>query len=72
MIRSRIGWAISASISWRGLCDQLARAVEQVENWQERTRQRRALAALDDAALKDIGLSRSEAAGECDKPFWRA
>lgn len=40
--------------------------------WYERFRQRRALAAMDDRALKDIGLSRSEVFIEVDKPFWQA
>ena len=39
--------------------------------WQERARQRRQLTSLDDRALKDIGLSRSDVAGESSKPFWR-
>ena len=34
-------------------------------------RQRRALLALDDAFLKDIGLSRVDALVEGGKPFWR-
>jgi uncharacterized protein YjiS (DUF1127 family) len=37
----------------------------------ERTRQRRALAGLDDHMLKDIGLTRNEAMQECAMPFWR-
>lgn len=40
--------------------------------WLERISQRRALAALDDRTLQDIGLSRSTAVGEAEKPFWRA
>jgi uncharacterized protein YjiS (DUF1127 family) len=36
------------------------------------TRQRRALAALDDALLRDIGLTRCEALGEAARPFWDA
>jgi len=40
--------------------------------WWERSRQRRALQALDDWALKDVGLSRADAMRECDKPFWQA
>ena len=35
-------------------------------------RQRRALARLDDAALEDIGLSRSDAETEAQRPFWDA
>jgi uncharacterized protein YjiS (DUF1127 family) len=40
--------------------------------WQERAVQRHALARLDEALLKDIGLSRAEAERETGKPFWRA
>ena len=39
--------------------------------WIERRIQRRALAALDDRPLKDVGISRSEARREAGKPFWR-
>jgi uncharacterized protein YjiS (DUF1127 family) len=35
-------------------------------------RQRRALLGLDDAMLKDLGLSRVDALQEGGKPFWRA
>ena len=34
-------------------------------------RQRRALLRLDDAMLKDIGISRVDAIQEGSKPFWR-
>ena len=40
--------------------------------WYERARQRRALLSLSDRQLSDIGISRAEADGEGDKPFWRA
>ncbi|BAU72030.1 DUF1127 domain-containing protein [Metapseudomonas furukawaii] len=33
---------------------------------------RRALLALDDRALKDIGLSRAQALEEGRKPFWKS
>ena len=42
-----------------------------LRNWSERIRQRRALAALDDWLLKDMGVSRADAMHECDKAFWR-
>ncbi|MFZ1425263.1 MAG: DUF1127 domain-containing protein [Geminicoccaceae bacterium] len=42
-----------------------------LETWAERRRQRLTLQGLSDYALKDIGLSRSEAEREARKPFWR-
>lgn len=38
----------------------------------QRYRQRRALAQLNDAELRDIGLARHEAEAEAQKPFWMA
>lgn len=40
--------------------------------WGERARQRRALAALSDAGLKDLGLSRADVDGETRKWRWQA
>jgi uncharacterized protein YjiS (DUF1127 family) len=37
-----------------------------------RARQRRHLAELDDAMLRDIGLTRDEARREARRPFWDA
>ncbi len=39
--------------------------------WIERSRQRHALADLDDRLLDDVGIARSAAAREIAKPFWR-
>jgi uncharacterized protein YjiS (DUF1127 family) len=43
-----------------------------IRAWLERSRQRRALAELDDRLLRDIGLTRSQAQSEAAKPFWCA
>ena len=48
-----------------------AAAFAMIKSWIERTRQRQALAGLDDQMLRDIGITRVEAARECEKPFWR-
>jgi len=40
--------------------------------WIDRARERHALLGLSDVQLHDIGISRADAAGEGDKPFWRA
>ncbi len=37
----------------------------------ETYRQRKALAALDDHMLKDIGLTRCDVDAEVSRPFWR-
>jgi uncharacterized protein YjiS (DUF1127 family) len=44
--------------------------VEQVEIMLEVRRQRRALLAMSDAMLHDIGISRADAEGEAMRPFW--
>jgi uncharacterized protein YjiS (DUF1127 family) len=36
-----------------------------------RSRQRHALAQLDDCLLKDIGVTRQQAIAEAAKPFWK-
>jgi uncharacterized protein YjiS (DUF1127 family) len=38
--------------------------------WQERYRQRRAVATLSDHMLKDLGFSRADVARESGKRFW--
>lgn len=47
---------------WRGL----------IAEWLHRIESRRDLAALSDRELRDIGITRVDALGEAEKPFWRA
>jgi len=47
------------------------RAFDAIGAWSERASQRRMLAALSDHILSDIGVSRFDADGEAEKPFWR-
>lgn len=42
-----------------------------IGTWIERSRQRRALANLDDRLLEDVAITRSAAAREIAQPFWR-
>jgi len=49
----------------------LLRTIEWVEGVFERRRSRHALLEMSDSQLKDIGLSRSEAFGEANRPFWK-
>lgn len=55
----------------RGLLDLAAHGAGLLLVWHERMRQRRALLALDDRMLQDIGLSRADVHAESNKPFWR-
>ncbi len=50
----------------------LARIGSEVGEWRRRLRDRRALAAMSDRSLRDIGLTRYDADWEARKPFWRA
>jgi uncharacterized protein YjiS (DUF1127 family) len=43
-----------------------------ISHWAIRRRDRRALAALDEHMLEDIGITALEAHEEASKPFWRA
>lgn len=52
--------------------DALSRLVETLFLWQQRTQQRRQLARFDDRMLRDIGISRTDAAREVEKLFWQA
>jgi uncharacterized protein YjiS (DUF1127 family) len=50
----------------------LAHVADSVLTWHQRARQRRALMAMSDHMLRDIGIGRAEALAEATKPFWRA
>jgi uncharacterized protein YjiS (DUF1127 family) len=49
----------------------LVRATDALLGWLQRDRDRRALQALDDRLLRDIGVSRGDVEAEAAKPFWR-
>ena len=59
--------------SWRSKqpIHPFAAAFVVIARWMERTRQRNALAALDDHSLRDIGITRIKATSEAEKPFWK-
>ena len=48
----------------------LLRVISMIETAFERRRSRLALMEMSDAQLKDIGISRSEAFREANRPFW--
>ena len=49
----------------------LQRLFSALADWNDRYRQRVHLAQLDERMLRDMGLTRADAVGEYDKPFWR-
>jgi len=53
---------------WLGWKDLIALCNE----WRDRLRSRRELAAMSERELRDIGLTRYDARHEARKPFWRA
>ena len=60
--------ALSGDLLWA----RAGRIATMLSVWLDRSRERHALLGLGDLQLRDIGISRAEAAGEGDKPFWRA
>lgn len=44
--------------------------IQRLELWADRRRERRALLSCPDGLLKDVGLSRTDALREAEKPFW--
>jgi uncharacterized protein YjiS (DUF1127 family) len=52
-------------MTWRSLKRLL-------REWRLRVRSRRDIAKLDDRAIGDLGLCRSQMRFEARKPFWRA
>ncbi len=74
---SRYNLSTVPSASYRGASRKPGFAVrigallDVAAKWQERRRQRMALAAMDDHMLCDIGLSRADVEHEVQKPFWR-
>jgi uncharacterized protein YjiS (DUF1127 family) len=55
-----------------GEISRIARFVaERVKLWHSRARERQVLRELDDYMLRDIGLTRSDARMESERPFWR-
>ncbi len=44
--------------------------VQQLARWRQLHRQRQELARMSDAALHDIGMSRTDVLQEVERPFW--
>ena len=71
-------WApdrISQETQWQAsphrLSGFLSGVLAALREWRQRRNGRLELARLDERMLRDIGLTRAEAAHEINKPFWR-
>ncbi len=74
VVRLQVGWAPHHRVARtrrRHRYGWLRRAGATVREWHRRSRDRAALARLDERTLQDIGLSRAEAQFIVNKPFWR-
>ena len=49
----------------------LLRMADLLTAWENRARERRYLGEMPDRMLRDLGISRSDARRESEKPFWR-
>jgi uncharacterized protein YjiS (DUF1127 family) len=65
------GAAVTGRSLTTGIGTALQRAATALMLWHERASQRRQLLGLSDAALKDFGAGRADAAFEGGRPFWR-
>ena len=70
------GWAPRAPAPearrWREIAsERLVALFNHVADWHDRAKSRRALLAMDDHALRDIGVDRATADYEGNLPFWR-
>jgi uncharacterized protein YjiS (DUF1127 family) len=64
--------AVTMSSPWAKADTAAGNIVTRLMVWHDRARERRALLGLNDMQLSDIGISRADAGGEGEKPFWRA
>jgi uncharacterized protein YjiS (DUF1127 family) len=55
---------------WRIIRSLLARGLDALRTWQQRSRERHDLLSLSERLLRDIGLSHAAAEQEACKPFW--
>ncbi|MEO9525347.1 DUF1127 domain-containing protein [Marinobacter alexandrii] len=65
------------AITGRDVCESAGaqrlnrRLIALFRKWQTNRRTRKDLARLSDFMLKDLGISRSQAENEYQKPFWK-
>jgi uncharacterized protein YjiS (DUF1127 family) len=55
---------------WRIIRSLLARSLDALHTWQQRSRERHDLLSLSERLLGDIGISRAAIEQDACKPFW--
>ncbi|MDH1866342.1 DUF1127 domain-containing protein [Pseudomonas chengduensis] len=68
-MKGQKGYALVQAIHF-GRLPSLVGAWRMLRRWRQLARERAQLAQLNDAALKDLGLSRADAVQEAERPFW--
>lgn len=63
---------VAATNQGNPLIKFFTRILDNIWLWQQRAQQRYHLQQLNEAMLKDIGLTRADIESEVAKPFWRA
>lgn len=70
-MKGQKGYAIAQSIHFGRLrLPRLVAVWRVLKRWRQLARERGQLARLDEAGLKDLGLSRVDALQEAERPFW--
>ncbi|MCY1517043.1 hypothetical protein D9M68_517100 [compost metagenome] len=70
-MKGQKGYAVAGALPRHVSLGALAKAIwRQLKRWHQLAEQRRRLASLNEAALKDIGLSRADVLQEVERPFW--
>ncbi|MDN5514663.1 DUF1127 domain-containing protein [Ectopseudomonas composti] len=68
-MKGQKGYALAQAIHFERL-PSLGGVWRMLRRWRQLARERAQLAQLNDAALKDLGLSRADALQEAERPFW--
>lgn len=71
-MKGQKGYALASAgrLKNRRPIEMLRTLGRQFARWWQLAEQRRRLAMLDDAALKDLGLSRADVIQESERSFW--
>jgi uncharacterized protein YjiS (DUF1127 family) len=63
---------IAERLHWRGRDRDDQGLAALLKTWRRRAYERQVLVTMNDAMLRDIGITRCDAMNEASKPFWRA